>query len=86
MSGVAKKDLSDPFPTKYSPGIEAGWYQWWKASGYFQPNTGTCGPSSHGLVKKKFSCVLPPPNVTGVLHLGHALTATVQVRSVCHRI
>jgi len=78
MSGGVKKDLSDSFPTKYSPSIEAGWYQWWKASGYFQPNTGTCGNSSHGLSKKKFSCVLPPPNVTGVLHLGHALTATIQ--------
>ena len=34
----------------------------------------------------RFAMVLPPPNVTGVLHLGHALTATVQdslVRMVC---
>ena len=29
--------------------------------------------------KSKFSMVLPPPNVTGVLHLGHALTVAVQV-------
>lgn len=28
--------------------------------------------------KKTFSIILPPPNITGTLHLGHALTATVQ--------
>ena len=76
---AAKKDLSDPFPLKYSPSLEAGWYQWWKASGYFKPNTDNCKNSNPSIPKKKFSVVLPPPNVTGVLHLGHALTATVQV-------
>lgn len=75
---ASKKDLSDPFPLKYSPGIETGWYQWWKASGYFQPNTDTCKNSKPSIPKKRFSVVLPPPNVTGVLHLGHALTTTVQ--------
>lgn len=76
--GASKKDLSDPFPAKYSPGVEAGWYQWWKESGYFQPNTETCQKSKPSIPKKRFSTVLPPPNVTGVLHVGHALTATIQ--------
>jgi len=75
---AAKKDLSDPFPSKYSPAIETGWYQWWKESGYFQPNSDTCQNSKPSIPKKKFSVVLPPPNVTGVLHVGHALTATIQ--------
>ena len=74
-----KKNVSDPFPSKYHPAIEDGWYDWWKDSGFFQPNSGTCSKSSNAIPKKKFSMVLPPPNVTGVLHLGHALTATIQV-------
>jgi hypothetical protein len=62
--------------------VEVGWYDWWKARGFFSP-------SVHGerranterkMEKKRFSMVFPPPNVTGVLHLGHALTATIQVR------
>ena len=37
---------------------------------YFSPKT--------GLNEKSFSMVLPPPNITGTLHLGHALTASIQ--------
>lgn len=76
---VEKKDVSGAFPDKYSPSLEEGWYQWWKHSGYFKPNptTSACG-SGDTIPKKKFSIVLPPPNVTGVLHLGHALTTTIQ--------
>ena len=76
---TAKKDVSDPFPAKYSPDLEAGWYQWWHDSGFFKPDsvTGYFPPSSKP--RNKFSTVLPPPNVTGVLHIGHALTATIQV-------
>jgi len=80
---VEKKDVSGAFPDKYSPSVEEGWYEWWKHSGYFKPDSGTrsCGTGGSGggnLTKKKFSLILPPPNVTGVLHLGHALTTTVQ--------
>ena len=45
-------------------------YQKWLEKGYF-----TCEPESN---KKPFCIVLPPPNVTGVLHLGHAWDATLQ--------
>ena len=77
---TAKKDVSDPFPAKYSPDLEAGWYQWWHDSGFFKPDSvaGYFPPTSKP--RNKFSTVLPPPNVTGVLHIGHALTATIQVR------
>jgi len=51
--------------------VEARWYPFWRERGYF-----------HGDEKDRsrppFSIVLPPPNVTGSLHLGHALTATIQ--------
>ncbi|BDG01623.1 valine--tRNA ligase [Anaeromyxobacter oryzae] len=51
--------------------VEARWYPFWQDRGYF-----------HGDEKDRtrppFSIVLPPPNVTGSLHLGHALTATIQ--------
>jgi len=75
---VEKKDVSGAFPDKYTPSIEEGWYQWWKHSGYFKPNPSTSACGGDVIPKKKFSIVLPPPNVTGVLHLGHALTTTIQ--------
>lgn len=49
--------------------IEEGRYATWKARGYF---------ASGDLTKPKFSLVIPPPNVTGVLHLGHAWDNTFQ--------
>jgi valyl-tRNA synthetase len=55
----------------YEPrAVEARLYQWWRDAGYFQP--------AADLSKKPYAVVLPPPNVTGRLHMGHALTATVQ--------
>lgn len=51
-------------------GIEKKWYDFWEESGYFAAN-----PESE---KPPYSIVIPPPNVTGVLHLGHALTVTIQ--------
>jgi len=57
-------------PTYQSEEVETEWYEWWEKSGYFQP--------SHDSKKPHFSMVIPPPNVTGRLHLGHALTATIQ--------
>jgi valyl-tRNA synthetase len=51
--------------------VEARWYPFWKARGHFH---GEATDRS----RPPFSIVLPPPNVTGSLHLGHALTATLQ--------
>ena len=54
----------------YIPGeVEAKWYQHWLNKGYFKSN-----PDD----RKPFSLVIPPPNVTGVLHMGHTLNETVQ--------
>ena len=47
-------------------------YSDWKKSGYFNPDN---LPARH---KKPFSIVLPPPNVTGTLHMGHSLTLAIE--------
>ncbi len=51
--------------------VEARWYPFWVERGYFHGD-------EHDRTRPAFSIVLPPPNVTGSLHLGHALTATLQ--------
>lgn len=55
---------------KYSPDeIEARWYQYWLDKGLFKSK-----PDG----RKPFTIVIPPPNVTGVLHMGHMLNNTIQ--------
>jgi valyl-tRNA synthetase len=65
-------------PKAYDPkAVEERLYAWWEAQGYFQPET----QFALGLAKKEqkpFVISMPPPNVTGELHLGHAITATVE--------
>jgi valyl-tRNA synthetase len=52
--------------------VEGKIYRLWLKTGFFNPD------KLPGKRKKKFSIVLPPPNVTGSLHLGHALNCTIQ--------
>src|SRR3954467_3529619 len=60
----------------YEPvGIESKWYTHWSSKGYFNSF-----PDS----RKPFTVVIPPPNVTGVLHMGHTLNETVQDILVRH--
>ncbi|MFM8834927.1 MAG: class I tRNA ligase family protein, partial [Cytophagales bacterium] len=57
--------------TKYSPTeVESKWYQYWMEQGFFhaEPRKGS----------ESYSIVIPPPNVTGVLHMGHMLNNTIQ--------
>jgi valyl-tRNA synthetase len=71
------KDLSAEMAAGYSPKeVEAQWAQWWEAKGYFHPRSDTQGDKAQE--QGKFVITLPPPNVTGRLHLGHALTSAVQ--------
>src|SRR5437867_8310128 len=49
--------------------IEGKWYAYWDERGYFRPAQ---------LGHQSFSMVIPPPNVTGSLHIGHALNNTLQ--------
>jgi len=60
-------------PTAYDPKkVEDKIYQLWLKSGFFNPDK---LPKTH---KKPFTIAVPPPNITGELHMGHALNATVQ--------
>ena len=60
---------SAPLSTTYEPAdIERRWYETWERAGYFHAE-----PSE----KEPFTIVLPPPNVTGALHIGHALGHTL---------
>ncbi|KAH7886737.1 tRNA synthetases class I-domain-containing protein [Phlebopus sp. FC_14] len=71
-----KKDMSQPMAAAYHPQmVEAAWYDWWEAQGFFKPQT-----APEGDVKPEglFVIPAPPPNVTGSLHIGHALTVAIQ--------
>jgi valyl-tRNA synthetase len=58
-------------PTKYDPKTaESKWYQYWLEGGFFKP--------SDDEKKEPYTIVIPPPNVTGRLHLGHAWDGTLQ--------
>ncbi|HHY27667.1 MAG TPA: valine--tRNA ligase [Desulfitobacterium dehalogenans] len=55
----------------YDPSqVEGKWYPYWEEKGYFHADVDN--------TKKPFSIVMPPPNVTGALHLGHAIDSTIQ--------
>ena len=65
------KQLISSLPKTYEPqAVEGKWYRFWEQRGYFKPR-----PSRTG---KTFVISMPPPNVTGALHLGHAITATIE--------
>ena len=51
--------------------VEKYWDKWWNQNKFFHADANSNNP-------KKFSICLPPPNVTGYLHIGHALTIAVQ--------
>ncbi len=58
-------------PTKYEPTeVEDKWYQHWMDNGFFSAEVDQ--------EKEPYSIVIPPPNVTGVLHMGHMLNNTIQ--------
>ena len=62
----------------YSPAdVEQKWYGFWLEMGYFRAEPVSSKPA--------FSMVIPPPNVTGVLHMGHALNNTLQDISTRHK-
>ena len=64
----------DQIPKTYDPHTtEQRIYQWWESSGYFKPRR-----TPENAKRPPFVISMPPPNVTGALHLGHALTATLE--------
>ncbi len=50
--------------------VDAKWYRWWEEKGLFEADLASDKPA--------YTIVMPPPNVTGKLHMGHALVSTVQ--------
>ncbi|WP_126993560.1 valine--tRNA ligase [Thermosipho globiformans] len=61
--------MNNEIGTRYDPAnIETKWYKFWLEKGYFTPKKD--GP--------KYSIVIPPPNITGKIHMGHALNITLQ--------
>lgn len=62
---------SDSLEKGYDPnGIEDKWYRYWLDKGFFEAQDKSD--------KQPYAIVIPPPNVTGVLHMGHALNITIQ--------
>ncbi len=59
---------------------EAKWYPFWEQNGCFTPEGGVCADADkqNGKAAEAYSVVIPPPNVTGILHMGHALNQTIQ--------
>ena len=58
-------------PSKYNPkAVEDKWYKYWMDNGFFR--------SVPDPDKEPYTIVIPPPNVTGVLHMGHMLNNTIQ--------
>jgi hypothetical protein len=71
-----KKILTAEFPATYQPAyVESAWQSWWEKSGFYQPDLAKAKAANEDM---KFVMVIPPPNVTGSLHLGHALTSTIE--------
>ncbi|KAI0482352.1 tRNA synthetases class I-domain-containing protein [Xylariaceae sp. FL0804] len=70
------KSLDDPQMKAYNPiAVESAWYEWWEKSGFFKPEF---KPDGNVKDEGSFVVVIPPPNVTGALHMGHALGNSLQ--------
>jgi valyl-tRNA synthetase len=70
--------LAEPLPKTYDPAwVETRWYAFWESKGYFRAlDRSDAAP---------YCIVIPPPNVTGSLHCGHALTNAIQDVLVRHK-
>ncbi|MBU0630862.1 MAG: valine--tRNA ligase [Candidatus Margulisbacteria bacterium] len=67
--------MSEELAKVYNPAeVEQKWYAFWEGTGLFKPAAGTKGLGAG----KTFTIVIPPPNVTGSLHMGHALNNSIQ--------
>jgi valyl-tRNA synthetase len=62
---------NEPLAKAYEPqDVEKRWYRFWEESGFFTADAAS--------PRERFALVIPPPNVTGSLHIGHAFTLTLQ--------
>lgn len=72
--------MTEPMAAGYNPiAVESAWYDWWSAQGFFKPEY-VSPAHAHKVNDKRDTFVIPcpPPNVTGSLHIGHALTVAIQ--------
>lgn len=70
--------LAEQLPKAFDhAAVEDARYRAWEEAGAFQPRPGPGEP---------FVVAMPPPNVTGALHMGHAMFVTVQVSAAVHRL
>ena len=71
-----KKDLSGELPEYYDPSyVESAWDDWWQKEQFFKVDLKEALKVPR---EKRFVMLLPPPNVTGSLHLGHALMTAIE--------
>jgi len=74
LPGSAEPHTADErqeIPKQYDPrAVEERWKEWWHTQGFFK--------TKPELGKEPYTIMMPPPNVTGVLHMGHALQDTIQ--------
>ena len=71
---IINEKLLKPYEPKET---EMRIYKLWEEGGYFTPEANQARADNPNK-DKAFTIVLPPPNVTGTLHMGHALNATIQ--------
>eukprot|EP01006_Ploeotia_vitrea_P054475 TRINITY_DN67889_c8_g2_i1.p1 TRINITY_DN67889_c8_g2~~TRINITY_DN67889_c8_g2_i1.p1 ORF type:complete len:1124 (+),score=661.45 TRINITY_DN67889_c8_g2_i1:467-3838(+) len=68
------KSFEDEMEAGYNPTkVEAAWDAYWEEQGFFKADSSEASKD-----KEKFVIVIPPPNVTGTLHIGHALTCAIE--------
>ncbi|MCR4311445.1 MAG: valine--tRNA ligase, partial [Candidatus Taylorbacteria bacterium] len=73
VNGVPEKFLKPYNPQEAEPRI----YELWEKSGFFNPDNLPVSKIKNPEIKN-FSIIMPPPNVTGILHMGHALMLTLE--------
>ncbi len=74
LAGHRPERMTEPLAPQYNPSaIESALYAWWEERGLFTPDAG-----SRGAAATPYVIMMPPPNVTAVLHMGHGLNNTVQ--------
>lgn len=80
-----KKDVTTELASSYIPRqVEHSWYSYWEDNGFFKPENQSADALNRFVERhgdrepSNFVMVIPPPNVTGTLHIGHALTCAIQ--------
>lgn len=73
----------DPFSnasleSTYDPSFESGIYKWWESNKAFDPDAKPSSTSTSSSSKSPYVIPMPPPNVTGRLHMGHAIFVALQ--------